>query len=182
MQAKDHHSSRLKLGRVEGEGQWRKKKARTNEEPRNREWTSVKFESNQTKKNKKQKKNKKHHQHQQLSNISFIVLISRHCATENVVSAATNHTVRLLIPAVGHTPPLTPYICINIYSLQMTFVGLFAGGMRGVRRVSVHKLVQSGQRKRFCKERDEWAGPIPMEHMLRQRSRMQVFFYFVQEC
>lgn len=68
----------------------------------NRERTSVKSERKQTREKKTE-----HHEHQRLSKISFIVLIiSRHCATENVASAATNHTVRVLIPAVGHAPLL----------------------------------------------------------------------------
>lgn len=86
----------------------------------------------------KPEKKTNHHQHQRLSKISFILLIiSRHCATENVVSAAANHTLRLLVPVVGPAPLLslqtriTPYICINIYSLWMA-VGQREG--RGVSR------------------------------------------------
>lgn len=125
MWAKDHHSSRLKLGRVEGEGQWKKGK---------NEWGTENRLVWSLKENKPEEK--KHHRHQRLSKISFIVLIIwRHCATENVASAATNHTLRLLIPAVGHTPPPSLslhknhslHLCINIYSLSMTVAGLWAG-------------------------------------------------------
>lgn len=145
---------------------------------RNQECTSVKFGAKHT------RKTQNHHQHQRLSKISFIVLIiSRHCATENVASAATNHTPRLLMPAVGHAPPPSSlslplhknhslHLCINIYSLQMTVVGLCGGGAVCVRVCwgdgggKSSSFVRSASRTRFRSERDQWAGPIPMEHML----------------
>lgn len=46
--------------------------------------------------------------------------------------------------------------------------------------MSVAELVQSGSKKKlFLQERNEWAWPIPMEHMLTKRSQMQFTFCFV---
>lgn len=144
---------------------------------RNQECTSVKFGAKHT------RKTQNHHQHQRLSKISFIVLIiSRHCATENVASAATNHTPRLLMPAVGHTPTLlslSPSPQKSLLTFMYKYIqfiddccwavwgrGCVCACVLGAWGGKSSSFVRSASRTRFRSERDQWAGPIPMEHML----------------